>query len=138
MKGVDANIIVYALNSDLPEYNSCNPLIEKIAVGDEIVSISSIVFMESYHALVYKYRFSASEVKKRIIAILESENVVVLNISTGTILYAFEIASFYNTGGRDSLIAANLLENNVKEIYSHDRAFDIIEEINRIDPVKNI
>jgi len=138
MKGVDANIIVYAFNSDLQEYNSCNPLIEKIAVGDEIVSISSIVFMESYHALVYKYKFSASEVKKRIIAILESENVVVLNISSATILYAFEIASFYNIGGRDSLIAANLLENNVKEIYSHDRAFDIIEEINRIDPVKDI
>ena len=138
MKGIDANIIVCAVNSDLPEHSCSKGLLEEVARGMEPIAIPNIVFMESYHALVYRYKFNSINVKERLIAILESENVVVLDITTTTILYAFEIASHYYTGGRDSLIAASLLENNIKEIYSHDGAFDSIKEINRIDPIKAI
>lgn len=138
MKGIDANIIVYAVNSDLPEHSYCKGLLEEVAQGIEPISIPNIVFMESYHALVYKYKFDSVNVKERLTAILESENAVILDITTSTILYAFEIASHYYTGGRDSLIAASLLENNIKEIYSHDGAFDSIKKINRIDPIKAI
>ncbi|MHA1291986.1 MAG: type II toxin-antitoxin system VapC family toxin [Promethearchaeota archaeon] len=137
MRGIDSNIIVYALNSDLPEHNDCKQLFIDISQGKETVAIPSIVFMEGYHALVYQFKFESSEIKKRLITILESENIVIFDISTTTILYAFEIASQYNTGGRDSLIAASLLENNVHEIYSHDSDFDSVEELVRIDPIKN-
>ena len=58
-------------------------------------------------------------------------------VSTSSILLAFEIANKYKTGGRDSLIAASLLENNVQEIYSHDSDFDKIKLITRIDPIKS-
>jgi len=135
MRGIDSNIIVYALNSDLPEHEPCKELFERIAVAKEIAGIPSIVFMESYHALVYKFKFKSSEVKHRLSVILDSENVIINNISTSTILYAFEIASQYKVGGRDSLIAASLLENNIKEIYSHDADFGKILELNRIDPI---
>ena len=135
MRGIDSNIIVYALNSDLLEHEPCKKLFERIADAKEIAGIPSIVFMESYHALVYKFKFLSSEVKRRLTAILDSENVIIYNISTSTILYAFEIASQYKMGGRDSLIAASLLENNVKEIYSHDADFDKINEITRVDPI---
>jgi len=136
MRGIDSNIIIYALNSDLPEHEPCKVLFEKIADANEIAGIPSIVFMESYHALVYKFKFLSSEVKRRLTAILDSENVIIYTISTSTILYAFEIASQYKIGGRDSLIAASLLENNVNEIYSHDADFDKINEITRVDPIK--
>ncbi|NHJ22588.1 MAG: PIN domain-containing protein [Candidatus Lokiarchaeota archaeon] len=134
MRGIDSNVIVYALNSDLAEHEPCKELLERIAVAKEIVGIPSIVFMESYHALVYKYKFLPTEVQRRLIAILDSENVIIYNISTSTILYAFEIANQYKIGGRDSLIAASMLENNVKEIYSHDADFDKVMDIKRIDP----
>ncbi len=135
MRGIDSNIIVYALNSDLHEHKPCKELFERIADAKEFAGIPSIVFMESYHALVYKFKFLSSEVKHRLSAILDSENVIIYNISTSTILYAFEIASQYKMGGRDSLIAASLLENGVKEIYSHDADFDKINEITRVDPI---
>ena len=67
--------------------------------------------------------------------IIDSENISISDISTSTILIAFEIAKAYKTGGRDSLIAASLLENNIKEIYSHDTDFDDITRIKRIDPI---
>lgn len=136
MRGLDSNIIVYALNRDLPDHNFCKNLLETIATGEATISIPSIVFMESYHALVYAYKFNESEVKDRLTAIIDSENVNVLEISVSTILIAFEIAEEYKTGGRDSLIAASILENNIKEIYSHDRDFDKIKRIKRIDPIK--
>lgn len=136
MIGVDSNIIVYSLNNDLPEHKYCVELLENVATGKEIIAIPCIVFMESYHALVYTYKFDYREVKNRLIAIIDSDNVIIFDISTLTILYAFEIAGQYNIGGRDALITACLLENNIKKLYSHDRDFDVIKEIIRIDPVK--
>ena len=136
MKGIDSNIIIYALNSDLPEHTYCVQLFEDIANGVETIGIPAIVFMESYHALVYSYKFKHSEVKKRLTTFIDSEFIIIYNISTSTLLYAFEIAAQYNIGGRDALITASLLENNIKKIYSHDKDFDSIKEIIRIDPVK--
>ncbi|TFG28582.1 MAG: PIN domain-containing protein [Promethearchaeota archaeon] len=137
MKGMDSNIIVYALNQDLPEHSECRNLLKNIAEGKETISIPSIVLMESYHALVNAYKYDGSEVKKRLISIIDSENINVLEISVSTILLAFEIADEYKTGGRDSLIAASLLEYDIKKIYSHDKDFDKIKRLKRIDPVKS-
>ncbi len=75
------------------------------------------------------------KVKKRLLTIIDSENISILDISTSTILLAFEIAEAYKTGGRDSLIAASLFENNIKEVYSYDTDFDDITRIKRIDPI---
>ena len=136
MRGIDSNILVYALNKDLPEHLSCKDLLIDIVNGNQLVSIPSIVFMESFHALVKAFNYEENEVKKRLIAIIDSKNINVLDISVSSILLAFEIAEEYKTGGRDSLIAASLLENNIQEIFSHDSDFDKIKLIKRIDPVQ--
>ena len=135
MRGIDSNVLVYALNKDLPEHLPCKGLLVNIVNGNELVSIPSIVFMECFHALVKAFKYKEVEVKKRLIAIIDSKNINVLDISTSSILFAFEIAEKYRTGGRDSLIAASLLVNKIKEIYSHDSDFDKIELIKRIDPI---
>ncbi len=135
MRGIDSNILVYALNQDLPEHSPCKELLVNIIEDKEVVSIPSIVFMESFHALVFVYKFQVNEVKSRLIALIDSKNINVLDISTSSILLAFEIAEKYNTKGRDSLIAASLLENEIQEIYSHDMDFDNIKTLKRIDPI---
>ena len=135
MRGIDSNILVYALNKDLPEHLPCKELLLNIVSGKELVSIPSIVFMECFHALVKAFEYKEVEVKKRLVAIIDSKNINVLDISTSSILFAFEIAEKYRTGGRDSLIAASLLENKIQEIYSHDSDFDKIGLIKRIDPI---
>ena len=134
MRGMDSNILVYALNKDLPEHLNCKELLINIINEKELVSIPSIVFMECFHALVKAFKYKEVEVKKRLIAIIDSKNINVLEISTSSILFAFEIAEKYKTGGRDSLIAASLLENKIQEIYSHDSDFDKILLLKRIDP----
>ena len=135
MRGIDSNILVYALNQDLPEHLPCKELLINRVNGKELVSIPSIVFMECFHALVKAFKYKEVEVKKRLIAIIDSKNINVLDISTSSILFAFEIVEEYRTGGRDSLIAASLLENKIQEIYSHDLDFDKIKLIKRIDPI---
>ncbi|MFX1554845.1 MAG: type II toxin-antitoxin system VapC family toxin [Promethearchaeota archaeon] len=135
MRGIDSNILVYALNKDLPEHLPCKNHLINIVKGNELVSIPSIVFMECFHALVKAFKYKEVEVKKRLIAIIDSKNINVLDISTSSILFAFEIAEKYGTGGRDSLIAASLLENKIQDIYSHDSDFDKIKLIKRIDPI---
>jgi predicted nucleic acid-binding protein len=135
MRGLDSNILVYALNKDLPEHLPCKELLINIVNGREVVSIPSIVFMECFHALVKAFKYKEIEVKKRLIAIIDSTNINVLDISTSSILFGFEIAEKYRTGGRDSLIAASLLESKIQEIYSHDSDFDKIKLIKRIDPI---
>ena len=135
MRGIDSNILVYALNKDLPEHLPCKELLINIVKGKELVSIPSIVFMECFHALVKAFKYKEVEVKKRLASIIDSKNLNVLDISTSSILFAFEIAEKYRTGGRDSLIAASLLENKIQEIYSHDSDFDKILLLKRIDPI---
>jgi len=135
MTGIDSNILVYALNKDLPEHLPCKELLIKIVNGKDLVSIPSIVFMECFHALVKAFKYKEIDVKERLIAIIDSKNINVLDISTSSILLAFEIAEKYRTGGRDSLIAASLLGNKIQEIYSHDIDFDNILLIKRIDPI---
>ncbi|MFX1237299.1 MAG: type II toxin-antitoxin system VapC family toxin [Promethearchaeota archaeon] len=135
MRGIDSNILIYAFNKDLPEHEPCKNLLLRVAKGLETIAIPAIVLMESYHVLVRAYKFAPSEVKKRLIAIVESENITILEEGLSSILLAFDIAEEYDTGGRDSLIAACLLENNVKELYSHDNDFDKIQLIKRIDPI---
>ncbi|MFO7795907.1 MAG: PIN domain-containing protein [Promethearchaeota archaeon] len=135
MRGIDSNILVYALNKDLHEHLACKELLMSIVNGNEVVSIPSIVFMECFHALVKAFKYKEVEVKKRLVAVIDSKNINVLDISTSSILFAFEIAEKYRTGGRDSLIAASLLENKIQEIYSHDSDFDNIKLIKRIDPI---
>ena len=135
MRGIDSNILVYALNKDLPEHLPCKQLLIDIVNGKELVSIPSVVFMESFHALVKSYKYKEVEVKKRLVALIDSKNINILVISTSTVLLAFEIVEKYKTGGRDSLIAASLLENNIQEIFSHDSDFDQILLIKRIDPI---
>ena len=134
MRAIDSNILVYALNEDLPEHVFCKDLLKSVINGKEIVSIPSIVFMESFHALVKAYKYKETDVKKRLIALIDSRNIILLDITTATILLAFEIAEKFETGGRDSLIAASLLENKIQEIYSHDSDFDKIL-LKRIDPI---
>ncbi|TXT53457.1 MAG: hypothetical protein BAJALOKI1v1_2420001 [Promethearchaeota archaeon] len=135
MRGIDSNILVYALNQDLPEHVACKNLLINVIKGKELIGIPSIVFMESFHALVKAFKFREADVKKRLVAVIDSKNINVLDISTSSILFAFEIAEKYKTGGRDSLIAASLLENKIQEIYSHDSDFDKIKLITRIDPI---
>jgi len=133
MRGIDSNILIYALNKDLPEHPPCKELLEKIVKGEEPISIPAIVFMESFYALVRAYKYEESEVKLRLSALIDSENINVLEISVATVLLAFEIAEKFKTGGRDSLIAASLIENNIFEIYSHDADFDNVAQLKRID-----
>ncbi|TFG06622.1 MAG: PIN domain-containing protein [Promethearchaeota archaeon] len=92
MRGIDSNILVYALNKDLPEHTSCKELLINVVNGKELVSIPTIVFMETFHALVKVFKYKEIEVKKRLIAIIDSRNINVLDISTSSILLAFEIA----------------------------------------------
>jgi predicted nucleic acid-binding protein len=136
LRGIDSNILVYALNKDLTEHLPCKELLIDVVNGKQLVGIPSIVFMESFHALVKAFKYKESEVKKRLIALIDSKNIDVLDVSVSSIILAFEIADKYKTGGRDSLIAASLLESNIQEIYSHDSDFDKIKLIKRIDPIK--
>jgi len=135
MQGIDSNILIYALHQDFPEHRESVQVFLDIMQKDKPIAISSIVFMEVYHTLVHKIKISAEKVKLRLKALILSPNIIVLEISSKSILYALELAVKRNLGGRDSLIAANYLENAISIILSHDKDFDKIPEIQRIDPI---
>ena len=135
MEGIDTNILIYALHKDFPEHKeSVSIFLEKIR-KEQPLAISSIVFMEAYNTLVYKVKKPANEVKKRLKAIILSSNVMVLEITAKSILFALELAEIRKLGGRDALIAANYIENSINKIISLDNDFDNIPELNRIDPI---
>lgn len=135
MQGIDSNILVYALHQDFPEHQKCVQVFLDVMHKNKPLAISSIVFMEVYHTLVHKIKISAEKVKLRLKSLILSSNIMVLEITSKSILYALELAGSRNLGGRDSLIAANYLENAISIIISHDKDFDKIPEIQRVDPI---
>jgi predicted nucleic acid-binding protein len=136
MEGIDINILIYALHKDFPEHKkSVSVFLEKIR-NEQPLAVSCIIFMEVYHTLVHKVKIPANEVKNRLKALILSSNTLVLEITTKSILHALELAEIRNLGGRDALIAANYLENSISTIISHDKDFDNIPELKRIDPIR--
>lgn len=135
MNGIDTNIIVYSLAGDYPEHLQCKEYFLQIAKGKMSVIISGIAIMEAYHTLIYKIKYPPDKVKRRLKAFMKSKNINILKITSRTVLFALEIASQYNVGGRDALIAANYLESGCRDIISHDSDFDRIPLLQRKDPI---
>ena len=136
MEGLDSNILIYALHKDFPEHDESLRVFTDRISKDQPLAVSSIVFMEVYHTLVHKVKVPAEDVKARLKAIILSSNIMVLEITSKSVLFALELAEKRKLGGRDALIAANYLENAISIIISHDKDFDKISELYRIDPIK--
>jgi predicted nucleic acid-binding protein len=124
--GVDTNILVYALDPTFPEHAKA----KKAVLSSDAVAINSKVVHECYHTLVFRRKITPTDSKLKIVELLKDSRTIFLNMTKGVSMFALDLATKMNLGGRESLIIGCYLHNNVEEMYSHD------EDLTKLATVK--
>ncbi len=137
--GIDTNILAYALDPTFPEH----PDAKKAVLSCDGWAINSTVVHECYHTLVFGRKIPPPDSKLKIVEFLKDSRTVFLNMTRAMSLFALDLATKTNLGGRDSLIIGCYLHNNVPEIYSHDEELTKLGRVSYkgrhsriVDPIK--
>ncbi len=117
--GLDTNILAYALDPAFPENAACRRIVLD-ASAESRLAMNPTVLHEAYHTLVFRQHWVPSEARTRLVSVLANPYVDFYNQSRRISLFALDLAARHNMGGRDSLILANLMANNVSVLYTHD------------------
>ncbi len=117
--GLDTNILCYALDPAFPENRHCKKILLE-ASAESKVGLNPTVVHEAYHTLVYGQKWIPTEARKRLVATLQHPFVEFYNQSRRISIIALDLAVRHELGGRDSLVLANLMSNNVPVLYTHD------------------
>jgi len=114
--GIDTNILAYALDPTYPEHEQAKGAI----LSQEGWALNATVVHETYHTLVFRRRISPNDSKIKISSFLKNQRTTFLNLTKAVSLFALDLATKTDLGGRDSVIIGCYLQNRIPEIYSHD------------------
>jgi len=123
---IDTNIILRYL---LGEKESV--AIEKILNSKDQLVIPDIVVAEVVWTLQRYYKWEKTRIVELFISLLSKGNV---EFNQAQIFSTFEIYLKYNVKYADAYIYQLMNQKKLKYIYSYDREFDKLKEINRIEP----
>ena len=126
--GLDTNILCYALDPAFPENRHCKKLLLE-ASAESRVGLNPTILHEAYHTLVFGQKWISIEARQRLVATLQHPFVEFYNQSRRISLIGLDLAARHNLGGRDSLILANLMSNNVPVLYTHDEALLSLKQV---------
>ncbi len=93
------------------------------------MGINPTVLHETYHTLVFGQKWASSEARLRLHSLIQHPYFEFYNQTRRISQMALDLASHYSLGGRDSLIIANLMANDVPVLLTHD---DEILKLKRI------
>ncbi|MFQ6086047.1 MAG: type II toxin-antitoxin system VapC family toxin [Candidatus Bathyarchaeia archaeon] len=127
--GLDTNVLCYALDPAFPEHRECVGFLQDLR-ADRKVAVNPTVVHETYHTLVYRQKWVVDDALERLLALLRHPYVVFCSQTKRICTTALHLAVAHNLGGRDSLIIANYLLNDVPVLQTHD---DELKGLGQID-----
>lgn len=132
---VDSNVFLYSVIYDeeaVVEAKKSKDFLLNIALAKVEAYTSSVTWDEVVWVIrkFFGIENSVEEGKR----FLGFPNLRVLGVRKSTVFKAQELVERYRLKPRDALHAAVALENKIKTIVSYDDGFDVITEIERIEP----
>ncbi|WP_456394295.1 type II toxin-antitoxin system VapC family toxin [Thermococcus sp.] len=132
MRFADANVFIYAFlkpRKEPPENvrlikERAQSIIGRISEGERVVT--TVVHLSEV-ANVIESKGGKRKAAEVILAILTSENIEVLPVSTGDYLKASLMAEERNIGVNDALAYVKMRELGIGEIYTFDRDFENLD-----------
>lgn len=103
-----------------PEHEALRSLLLELSPENQ-VAINPTIIHEAYHTLVYGQKWVAEEAARRLNMLLKHPYIKFYSQTRKTCILALNLAWRYGLGGRDALIIANYLSNNVPILYTRDR-----------------
>ena len=117
--GLDSNILCYALDPAFTENAICRKIL-LAASAEEKLGVNPTVVHETYHTLVFDQKWAPAEARQRILTTLQHPHLEFYSQTRRVSIIALDLAARLSLGGRDSLILANFMVNEVPVLYSHD------------------
>lgn len=132
-KFIDTNVFLRYLTKDDPsKFERCRQMFKRALEGEITLSTSEMVIAELIWTLQSYYKVPKAEVVEKVSVILGTENLFVLNkdiLADALVLYARKNIDFI-----DAYNAVFMKYQGLREIYSYDEDFDMIEDIERKEP----
>jgi predicted nucleic acid-binding protein len=132
-KFVDTNIFLrYLTGDDPPKYERCRRLFKRAVEGELGLSTSVMVIAELIRTLLSYYKVPKAEVVEKVSVIIGSENIFIPDknlLADALVLYAQKNIDFI-----DVYNAVFMKYHSLREIYSYDEDFEMIEDIERKEP----
>jgi len=126
--GLDTNILCYALDLVYPEHGKVADLLMNLS-PDRGVALNPTVLHEAYHTLVYYLEWSPKEAARRLVALLRHPFIEFFNQTQKTSIIALNLSVKHDLGGRDTLIIANFIANQIPLMYTHDKEILKLQKI---------
>ena len=131
---IDASLVMYSIGNPHPLREPCKKVLEKIKLQE----IFGVTDTEVLQEILYRY-FS---IERRTLGEIAYQSMIefcidIFPVSVEDTDKALEILKRVNgITSRDAVHAATMVNHGIKEILSTDPHFDLIHEIQRIDPIK--
>jgi predicted nucleic acid-binding protein len=132
-KFVDTNVFLrYLTRDDLSKYERCREMFKKALEGEIAISTSGMVIAELIWTLLSYYKVPKADVIEKVFVILGTENLFIPDkdaLADALVLYARKNIDFI-----DAYNAVFMKYHGPREVYSYDRDFETIEDIERKEP----
>ena len=130
---VDTNIFLRYLTKDSPsKYEKCKEMFKKAMKGEIAITTSGMVIAELVWTLLSYYKAPKAEVVEKVTVIVGTKNLSIPDkhiIADALVLYGRKNIDFI-----DAYNAIFMRYHGLREIYSYDEDFELMEDIQRREP----
>lgn len=132
-KFVDTNIFLrYLTKDDPPKYEKCREIFKKAMKEEIAITTSGMVIAELVWTLLSYYRVPKAEVVEKVTVIVGTKSLSIPDkhiVADALVLYARKNIDFI-----DAYNAIFMRYHGLREIYSYDEDFELVEDIQRREP----
>jgi len=130
---VDTNIFLRYLTKDDPsKYEKCREMFKKAMKGEIAITTSGMVIAELVWTLLSYYKVPKAEVVEKVTVIVGTKNLSIPDkhiVADALVLYARKNIDFI-----DAYNSIFMRYHGLREIYSYDEDFELMEDIQRREP----
>ena len=130
---VDTNIFLRYLTKDDPsKYEKCREMFKRAMKGEIAITTSGMVIAELVWTLLSYYKVPKAEVIEKVSVIVGTKNLSIPEkhmVADALVLYARKNIDFI-----DAYNAVFMRYHGLREIFSYDEDFELIEDIQRREP----
>ncbi len=132
---IDTNVLIYAFEKEASEKKEiARSIIDECFDGKNFLAVSNQILAEFFFIVTEKLKVDKDEAKEVMEKIIERETITKTRYTEETTLSAIDIQKESKMPFWDALIAATMLENNIRTIYTENTKDFSIAGITAINP----
>ena len=129
---IDANIFLEVLLNQTHAISAFT-LLERIGKGDGEAFVSDFT-IDSVLLVMHNHKASSSEMNNFLLQIINSKGMTVYSVTLHDRIQALKHIEKYGLDYEDALVLQSAISTKSEQIVSFDTDFDVVKEIERVEP----